>query len=187
MIKNRQQNFQKTTKGQNMSKWRKWQKDKNAEKTKFNLSLHLRWAWGQIDRVPGDWGGSCRHFPHSWCGSPSAVVRMRWGVGRGGVGGGGGGGGEVGGGGGGGPQRRLRDPPDVYSRLMRCSGSGGPGTQRCASQREVTQRVEAPKPFLGLCSRELGSVGRGRSDKRETKLGDEAVLVTFGRGCSSGW
>ena len=164
-----------------MSKWQKWQKDKNDEKTKFNLPPHLRWAWGQIDRVPGDWGGSCRHFPHSWCGSPSAVVRMRWGVGRGG-GGGGGGGGE------GGPQRRLRDPPDVYSRLMRCSGSGGPGTQRCASQRGgVTQRVEAPKPFLGLYSCELGSVGRGRSDKRENKLVDEAVLVTFGRGCSSGW
>ena len=86
-----------------------------------------------------------------------------------------------------GPQRRLCDPPDVYSRLMRCSGSGGPGTQRCASQRGgVTQRVEAPKPFLGLYSCELGSVGRGRSDKRENKLGDEAVLVTFGRGCSSG-
>ena len=39
--KKRTTEFQKTRKGQKMSKW---QKDKNAEKTKSNLSFHLRWA-----------------------------------------------------------------------------------------------------------------------------------------------
>ena len=66
-----------------------------------------------------------------------------------------------------GPQRRLCDPPDVYSRLMQCSGPGGAQGEGDAHLLEVSERQQGHSPQFKRYMLDFGN--RDRIDiKRET-------------------